>query len=295
MVPKDDDVGVILPVYNRPKLVIKALESLAKQTVLPGRVIIIDDGSTDDTVKAVQGWIDNLKIVLNVSLITIEHQGPAVARNRGLQLLAGRQFIAMLDSDDLWPENYIERMTRQLNDNPQAVAVTCDRLYFYIKTGTERLSDLTTISDDPVAFMLKFGAGIVSNTMLRHKYILNAGAFNESLKTSEDAALLLRVALMGPWLYEPGEPVIINQCHYMGDEEENLSFKYANARMVSQSVYDVFIGSLSPNQPNRNEWEKIMRHKRWRLGLSCLKRGLFADAIFCFRRVMQGIIASVKQ
>ena len=78
-----NEVGVIIPVYNRPRLVLKTLDSVAKQTVLPGKLVIVDDGSTDNTAMAVQQWIDNLQIPLKADLISAtENRGVAAVNSR---------------------------------------------------------------------------------------------------------------------------------------------------------------------------------------------------------------------
>jgi len=95
------DVSVIIPTYNRAGLVVEAIESALRQTTPPREIIVIDDGSTDDTPRALAAFGDRIIAVRQ------ENQGVGAARNRGLAMARGR-YIAFLDSDDIWLEFKLE-------------------------------------------------------------------------------------------------------------------------------------------------------------------------------------------
>ena len=280
----DDDVGVIIPVYNRPKMVLKTLDSVAKQSVLPGRLIIIDDGSTDNTASAVRQWIKDLKIPLNASLISTKNGGVSVARNRGLQVLGGCKYVAMLDSDDLWPKSFIERTTRRLNQEPGAVGVTCDRLVTNLQTSKKKYCNFSQIKDDAVALILTYGGGFLSQTMLRLYSVNNTGGFFETLQTGEDTELLLRIALMGSWLHDSGEPVIKTKGHYTEHNEEGHLSRKSDGPVYG--TYVLFLSRLSADHPNRNKWVNLLTQRWYRKGRKFQKRKLYAMAHLYFGRAM---------
>lgn len=95
------DVSVIIPTYNRRSLVVEAIDSALRQTAPPREIIVIDDGSTDDTASALQRFGDEIIFVRQ------ENQGVGVARNRGLAMARGR-YLAFLDSDDIWLDFKLE-------------------------------------------------------------------------------------------------------------------------------------------------------------------------------------------
>ena len=95
-------VSVIIPTYNRSKIVKDAICSVLDQTESDLEIIVVDDGSTDDTHSIVSGISDD-----RVFYFFKTNGGPAGARNLGLSKAKG-EYIAFLDSDDFWPENYIE-------------------------------------------------------------------------------------------------------------------------------------------------------------------------------------------
>lgn len=95
------DVSVIIPTYNRARLVAEAIESVLRQTRPPREIIVVDDGSTDDT-KQVLASFGN-----RILAIHQDNKGVGGARNRALEVAQGR-YLAFLDSDDLWMERKLE-------------------------------------------------------------------------------------------------------------------------------------------------------------------------------------------
>lgn len=108
---KPTDVSVVIPTYNRAKLVVEAIESVLRQTAPPREIIVVDDGSTDDTASALASFGDR------IISIRQENQGVGTARNRALAV-ASSPYIAFLDSDDLWLEFKLELQIDILERNP---------------------------------------------------------------------------------------------------------------------------------------------------------------------------------
>ncbi len=96
-------ISVIIPVYNREDTITNCLESVIKQTYAPAEIIVIDDNSTDDTIKQINKFNDKI-IILN----TEQQSGAQTARNIGIKA-AKSDWIAFLDSDDEWLPNKIEK------------------------------------------------------------------------------------------------------------------------------------------------------------------------------------------
>jgi glycosyltransferase involved in cell wall biosynthesis len=104
-------LSVIVPAYNRENVVEETIDSILRQTEQSLEVIVVDDGSTDNTGKVVRSIRD-----ARVQYFHKENGGAASARNLGLSKAKGK-YVAFLDSDDVWPENYVEVMVRHLEDN----------------------------------------------------------------------------------------------------------------------------------------------------------------------------------
>lgn len=106
-------VSVIIPTYNRAKLLVEAVESVLRQTYRDFEIIVVDDGSTDDTEERIQKYSDRLVYIKQ------QNAGVNVARNRALSAAKG-EYIALLDNDDLWFENKLEIQVKLLDQHQDA-------------------------------------------------------------------------------------------------------------------------------------------------------------------------------
>lgn len=107
-------VTICMPVFNSEKFLVKALESIANQTLQDFEVIIVNDGSTDNSEKLANDSLNTLNLTGRV--LTIENRGPESARDYGLQYAEG-EYLAPLDSDDLWEPDYLSTMVGALDKN----------------------------------------------------------------------------------------------------------------------------------------------------------------------------------
>ena len=202
-------IGVVVPVYNRRGLVRECLESIAAQARPPERVVIVDDASTDGTADGIEEWIRECAAPIDWSLHrTTTNGGPSRARNVAIAALDDCDVIAFLDSDDLWPPDYLARAEQTLDQHSHAVATVCDiRSVDSYKAGRERLRDQRPLAETPLPRMIRRGAPTPSSVVVRRDAIVAAGGFDASLRYAEDLALYMRVARDGAWVHLPGEPI----------------------------------------------------------------------------------------
>lgn len=182
-------VSVIIPTFNRRTLLLEAIKSVQAQTYQNFEVLVIDDGSTDNTKEAVEN-IDDPKIKYfwqnNTGL-------PAVARNNGLRKARG-EYIAFLDSDDLWLPQKLEKQLKIFSEKKNLLLMATNACYF--KDGY----------CEPAAFLLKdvylnFRTELVSNrinnsgAVMRSEVIESVGFQDENpdLRTVEDYDYWLRI------------------------------------------------------------------------------------------------------
>ena len=126
MIQKYPFVSVVVPAYNRADLIVGAMESVFMQTCRPLELIIVDDGSTDDTRKRILEWaaLHNKKTYFEVQYMYQENQGANAARNLGIQHAKGK-LIAFIDSDDRWLPDKLEKQVPLFFNAPQVGAVYC--------------------------------------------------------------------------------------------------------------------------------------------------------------------------
>ena len=105
-------ISVIIPVYNAEQYLAQAIQSVLTQTLRPDEIIVIDDGSTDDSGVIARGFGPQVRYERQ------QQSGAGAARNRGVALAQG-QFLAFLDADDLWCEDKLEKQMAMLDKDPE--------------------------------------------------------------------------------------------------------------------------------------------------------------------------------
>ncbi|CAJ0855695.1 hypothetical protein AMST5_00856 [freshwater sediment metagenome] len=281
-------VGVVIPVYNRPKLVLEALGSVLNQTKMPDSVIVIDDGSTDNTAASVKEFIEATKSQ-NTQIFSLARVGAASSRNFGFQQLPHDiETVAFLDSDDIWPKDFLQRCAAALVLSPDAVAVSCDGKYWEVDEDRTYIRDTSALSQNPWHHMIVYGAGIASCTLFRATQVREEGGFPPEFPTGHDNVLFSRLANRGKWLHVPGAPVIFRRNYQASfpDDHHHLHLVYPNYRVhwayaVEQSYND------SPYFVRADKYTKISLRDRWmeagRQAISCADQKL---ALYCFVRAL---------
>lgn len=190
-----NQVSVIIPTYNRASSVARAIESVLAQTYTDIDVIVVDDGSTDDTERLLGQYAGRIRY------LKLPHRGlPAISRNEGLKIARG-ECIAFLDDDDTWHQNKLEKQWECMNRaNTQAICSNANRIrdnhhdLFFPSSGNRLLTLRELLMDNRL---------ITSSVVLHRSIIDKIGYFPESpdLKAVEDYAYWLRAAVHTPIYY----------------------------------------------------------------------------------------------
>lgn len=168
---KSSNVTVIIPCYNDGQYIMEALQSLYYQTLLPEKIIIVDDGSNIDTKKILS--------TINHSLVQIvyqENKGVSAARNLAISL-AQTDYIVNLDADDYFEATFIEKAIAVLNQDQEVVAVSS---YHHVFNGASTIEIVNPLGGKLKDFIVKNNCS--SNTMFRKKAWLTVGGFDEKMK-----------------------------------------------------------------------------------------------------------------
>jgi glycosyltransferase involved in cell wall biosynthesis len=202
-------VSVVIPTYNRATTVPRAIESVLAQTVTDLEVIVVDDGSSDDTGKVLgEMFGDRIRYYAQVN------QGASVARNRGVEEARG-EWIAFLDSDDLWEKDKLEWQLKALERfAPQCRGCYTDtrffnhpetRTMFQLVEQEYRHEGTMGVSPDVLPRLVRpGGAGMVvclSSLVARTDVVRKTGGFDLKLLYSQDSEFMFRLAMLTGFCY----------------------------------------------------------------------------------------------
>ena len=201
-------VSVIVPTYNRATYIARAVNSILSQTYRDFEVIVVDDGSTDHTRQVLAAYGDRVRYVFQ------DNAGPGAARNHGIRLSTG-QYLAFLDSDDMWMPAFLEKTVGALDAHP-SVDVATTGLYVGpadrktpahlegVQTGPWQLP--TRFRQRQLPFLLNgFWSG---SLVVRQEVVGRYGGFYEQGCTlGEDIYLWVQV-LLNHAVYRLGEPLV---------------------------------------------------------------------------------------
>ncbi|MBD2778355.1 glycosyltransferase family 2 protein [Iningainema tapete] len=209
---------IVIPAYNAAQYLPETLESVLAQTYENFEVLIINDGSTDNTVEIVEQYSQKDS---RVKLISQINQGVAIARNTGIAMAQG-EFIAFLDSDDLW---YPDKLATHLEHfkSCSELGISFARVEFvtFDNKPTGQLSHSRLKNLQPLHFYYENPIITPSNAVISRKVFESVEGFDKSLSGTEDAELFLRVNYSG-WKAEGINKVLIRYRTSLGGVSSKL-------------------------------------------------------------------------
>lgn len=187
-------VSVIIPAYNVSAFIADALRSALDQTVQPDEIIVVNDGSRDTP---------ELEAVLapfrsRIIYLVQENRGPSATRNLGIRAARGT-YVAMLDADDMWLPHYLEDQLARAAADPAADVLYGDaEIFGDVPQAGRRFMELSP-SDGEVTFesLITQRCNVMISALVRRAMLDKVGMFDESLRSSEDFELWLRIAHAG--------------------------------------------------------------------------------------------------
>jgi len=188
-------ISVVIPTFNSEKFIIQTLESVTNQTMLPGQLIVSDDGSSDNTVKIVKQFfkdVDNLDTLL----IQNDHKGAGATRNAGI-VHSKYDWISFLDSDDRWYPEKIMVMNNTINKNPNVNFIFHNEDRKKLNGEIELLHNFESFFNSKETLIKQLWRYCIFHTSaitVKKKLLIEKGLFNESLLSSQDWELWIRLA-----------------------------------------------------------------------------------------------------
>ena len=201
-------VSVIIPVYNRPELLLRSLRSVASQTISDLEILVVDDGSTIEIGPSLSKLDDQrMRLLQHPS-----RRGVSSARNTGMDAARG-QYVAFLDSDDCWRDRKLERQLAFMMAAPDVRPVSCTA--FTIKTMRNPDGERRHSAEMCTHKSLQVGCGVSPGSTLlgTAAFLRKIGPFNQAMPRLEDWEFLLRCTIEGP-IPILGEDLAVIDCRY---------------------------------------------------------------------------------
>ena len=272
-------ISVIMPCFNAEKYLLSSIGSVFDQTYPNLELIVINDGSTDNSLQILQTIDDDRLHVLNQNNAGVCH-----ARNHGIQVANG-ELIAFLDADDTWHPDCLNRLYQSLLNNKSAVLAYCGWQNVGLSGGQSEPyvpPDYETI--DKLTLLFKNCCWPIHACLTRKQAIFEANSFDERLVTSEDFLLWLKIGSRHPIVRVP-EVLAFYHFHDGHQATQNKEKTALNHWQAQQLFLDnnPDIASILGIKRSR----KIMLAELLQRGFECYwKRDLHA-ARAIFRKVMR--------
>ena len=188
------NISVIIPTWNRAERLVNTLQSVFSQSLPPTEVIVVDDGSTDDTREIVRNQFPDVRYLFQ------QNKGVSSARNTGIKAASG-DWIALLDSDDHWQPDKLKQQCEQLCASPDYKICHSDEIW--IRNGRRVNPMKKHAKQGGHIFRQCLPLCVISpSAVLIHRDLFNeVGLFDERLPACEDYDLWLRICALHPVLY----------------------------------------------------------------------------------------------
>jgi glycosyltransferase involved in cell wall biosynthesis len=263
-------ISVIIPTYNRVSFLDRALASVQRQSLSCNEILVIDDGSNDETRNCVIRFSAGCPVP--VRYIYQNNKGPAAARNKGIQE-ANFSFLAFLDSDDHWQKKKLEIQYAALVNSPESmISHTKER---WLRRGQHLNQKKKHVpgNGDIFKHCLQLCAVGMSTVMVKKQVLNETGVFKESMRCCEDYDLWLRMSSRYPFLLIDS-PLTVKE----GGREDQVSFQYRIGmdKLRIASIVDLLSGQrLTPTQLILSLEE--LKRKCLVYGRGCVKHQQFSE------------------
>lgn len=252
-------VSVVIPAYNAQNFIRKALVSVLEQTVEVDEIIVVDDGSSDETSQIVAAYAPRVR------LLQQQNQGPSRARNFGVES-ATSEWVAFLDADDAWVPQKIEKQLNALQAHPESV-LCYTGLRNLLPDGLEAIRDAFPVSKLRDQLRLENPGITPSSVVVRRSTYFSCGGFTSNFKGSEDWDLWSRLIDSGPFC-NVNEPL---------------------------TLYQVSNTGLSSNAEHMFREAKSLLDLRLLLGLKGMRRALWRQRILSYQSYKAALTARASQ
>lgn len=247
-------ISVVIPAYNHASTIGRAIESVINQTHKPDEIIVVDDGSDDDTQIRLERYEDQIRYFFQ------ENQGVSVARNAGIKISSSK-WVSFLDADDEWLPYKLEQQLQQINLVGEEVACIYSR-YIIQASSFSILSDNPPRNGDLILedLLKKNQIGMLT-VIARRDVMIALGGFDDQLRSRQDWDMWLRMAIY-KWRFS----YISNPLAIYSLSESGL---HSDMRLISKDAKEMFHKIFSlPGLDDRIKKLRPMTEARYSLQMA---------------------------
>ena len=272
--------SVVIPTYNRAGIIGKTIESILSQTYSNLELIIVDDGSTDNTREIVESYQDN-----RIRYFWKENEERSIARNFGINKAKG-EYLSFLDDDDLYLPEFFEEFYKNIiaEDIPVAIFM-CDE-YTEDESGKKKLNYiLKHLINNPVRMLWEIQTSI--RPFVIHRDIFKEELFKEDCPYGEDFHLAIRIVLKYPLFYI-SKPLSVNKIHENQGTRSKFRKNYQKNAELSIACIDDLIKNYKKALLQRIPMAKIIdmyNHKIYGYTSAAMKHCDFKFWRYLFKRL----------
>jgi glycosyltransferase involved in cell wall biosynthesis len=224
-------ISVVIAAYNASPFIADTLASVLAQTIPINEILVVDDGSADETAEIAQAFGPPVRVIRTA------RSNQATARNVGIQQ-ASSEWIAFVDADDLWEPNKLARQMQELALHPEAEVCYTGRTDFSMENGEMKF--IRTIGGEPVSEMYVSMMGrcsfFPSCVVIRKSTLVALGGFNQDPSWAEDWDLWVRLIQAGIRFACCPEPLLLYRIHPDSETSDSLRWFAKGERVLRGRV-----------------------------------------------------------
>ena len=283
--------SIIIPAYNAEKTISRAIKSVLNQTFISYEIIVVNDGSTDETKSVIQGFLSDTRI----NLINQVNNGVSVARNRGI-IESRYEWICLLDADDAWLPEYLDHISKAVEAFPDAVLYGSSSYHVDLSNGNTIDSTVPFLRDTVQSVdvfanfeLLPHTSAITLNKKALELIDDNSEYFPNGMLMHQDWALFMRLALIGHVVYI-GIPLTFRYNNVSG-QVTGLSLK--NRKHLLPSIiryYNLVFRFYVKNDIKSKYFLLFLRYKLRSFLQRLIKAGLSSMVLECCLDLDEGLL-----
>ena len=226
-------VSIVIPAYNATRTLRATVQSALEQTFQDFEIVIVDDGSKDETFKLAQELANEDS---RIKALTQPNGGAAAARNAGIEAARGK-YVALLDADDLWLADKLNRQVEFLEANQNVFAVQCGALF--VNDAMQVLS-VRQCTDTGNSFreslLFENIPAFLSALIARRDKLIEVGMFDTKLEILEEWDMALKMSRFGK-MRSIVEPLVLYRVH-AGNRHSNVGIHIKPGQLILQRLFD---------------------------------------------------------